>query len=554
MPPTGYPQQAPAAPGATHGGSHGWPTGQLVAPVTPPAPRAPQLPNDPAIVAFSQAPMAAPGARKVAPPVMSEESSDESEIDENPYTAEHVQKSEERKKKKKGPASKHQNAASTPQHHHGHHHHSHQNGSLTPRSNRREQDIRWASEDVKGIKDVEFDFAANLSLFDKQTVFDEIRQQDKTDPNARLVAHNQQNRPVGLPGKVPNNEMITQQSDSNWNFGASDDSSASIATTTTTATNPLLAPAVTPAAAAAATAPSRVPANLRTLRKGSEQLGRAGAQYKFVARNTNTECPCASPVQVAELERLVAESFGISESVLSENAARGVAELALKALGGTARFQSKNRNSRPCVVALIGDHRAGCRALGALRHLSNRLVTTIAVVPSKDVSHSSALTAQLRAFEASGGKVVARLDKLRAVLSTLDSPVELIVDGLQGYQTFEDLWEEDALATAIALVEWANALPCDSISLDIPAGLDASTGLPCSQQIFLRAKWVLSCGFPLTGTLNAHLAEVIPPAEWTHYLIDVGIPRAALDVGSMKRFQTVWFGANWYIELSLTTS
>jgi enhancer of mRNA-decapping protein 3 len=390
--------------------------------------------------------------------------------------------------------------------------------------------VRWASEDIQGIKNVDFDFAANLSLFDKQSVFNEIRQQDKTDPNARLVAHNQL-KPAGLPGKIPNNEMITQ-SDSNWDFGVSSSSSSE--------------------------GPRKLshngPLNLQKLRKSSAPgagSGASGTKYKFVARNTNGECPCASPVQIVELERLVAESFGINESMLSENAARGVAELALKALGGRVRFQSKNKNSRPCVVALIGDHRAGCRALGALRHLSNRLVTTIAVVPSKDVRHSSALSCQLQAFEASGGKVVSDLTKLRAVLSSFDSPVELIIDGLQGYQTFEDIWDDDALSTAISLIEWANSSPCDSISLDIPAGLDASTGLPGSQQTFLRAKWVLSCGFPLTGTMNAHLAEIVGENDWTHYLIDVGIPRSALTVGSMKRFENVWFGANWYIELSL---
>ena len=48
----------------------------------------------------------------------------------------------------------------------------------------------FVDEDVNEILTKDFDFQANLTLFDKSQVFDEIRGIDHTDPSARLVALN----------------------------------------------------------------------------------------------------------------------------------------------------------------------------------------------------------------------------------------------------------------------------------------------------------------------------------------------------------------------------
>ena len=49
----------------------------------------------------------------------------------------------------------------------------------------------WATEEATDIQDMgEFDFEQNLSKFDKKKVFDEIRLEDTTADEARLISHN----------------------------------------------------------------------------------------------------------------------------------------------------------------------------------------------------------------------------------------------------------------------------------------------------------------------------------------------------------------------------
>jgi enhancer of mRNA-decapping protein 3 len=414
------------------------------------------------------------------------QSSDESSVDSNPYTAAPTKLPLKTKKKR----SANQRSAN----------------QRRERFNQPVESDGWATEDVTDIKDTEFDFQANLNLFDKKTVFNQIRENDKTAPADRLVAFNK------MQPKYGNKEMIVQ-SDSNWDFSD-------------------LQP---------------TESNMQQLRKGSTTG--VSSRLHFVAVNTLKQCPCASPVQMVELERITCETFGLSEPVVHENAGRGIAQLAIRSLGGSSRFNMRNHNSRPLVVTLAGDNKAGCRALAASRHLSNRQVQVVAVVPGKE---RHVVKGQVKAFESAGGKVVSRMEQLTAVLNSYDIPPELVIDGLQGYHsTFEDMFDDEVMTTVLGLIEWANRQKGGIMSLDIPSGLDSSTGLPCSLNQFVHAKSVVSCGFPLTGNLNARLAEVVGDNDWQNYVVDVGFPKAALQASGMRRFEKIWFGADWLVELAI---
>lgn len=58
----------------------------------------------------------------------------------------------------------------------------------------------WAKVDVQNIINQEFDFQANLELFDKQRIFSDIRSSDVIKPQDRLVSFNQR--------KIPHNQNI----------------------------------------------------------------------------------------------------------------------------------------------------------------------------------------------------------------------------------------------------------------------------------------------------------------------------------------------------------
>lgn len=407
----------------------------------------------------------------------------------------------------------------------------------------------WATEDVTDFKDTDFDFQANLERFDKKMVFNEIRQNDATLPSDRLVAFNKIQSEV-IPGrtvasngqvKYGHKEMVLPSKGSEWEsdddrreYAFEDDDDESY-------TSEIAAPPAPP---------------IRRLSR--PQLN--SDSIKLVATNTKKTCLCTSPVQMVELEHLMSESFGIPDTILTENAGRGVARLALQSLGGSTRFSYGNHNSRPVVVVFVGNSRTGARALAAARHLANRQVRILALAVGcvEDSQHRAdevlpEIRTQLKALESCKGTVVTRFEKFMGELNMIDSPPELVIDGLQGYQTtLEDLLEGDCAAVK-SCIEWANNRQRAAIvSLDIPSGLDSATGIPNSTSIpHINAKWVLSCGLPLTGIKNAYLTGTVSPGDWDHYVVDVGFPRRSLQRGSLRRFGQMWFGAEWLLPLEV---
>lgn len=75
----------------------------------------------------------------------------------------------------------------------------------TRRQRERDQETRqngWATEDATDVQDMgDFDFEASNKLFDKKGVFDQLRQDDTTADEDRLVSHNKIARPGTHGGK-----------------------------------------------------------------------------------------------------------------------------------------------------------------------------------------------------------------------------------------------------------------------------------------------------------------------------------------------------------------
>jgi enhancer of mRNA-decapping protein 3 len=85
----------------------------------------------------------------------------------------------------------------------------------------------WATEDATDIHDMpEFDFQSNLSKFDKRTVFDQIRNEDTTADEDRLVSFNRIARPGTHGGKNlhPTENVLDRKLKSTTNTSSEDDS------------------------------------------------------------------------------------------------------------------------------------------------------------------------------------------------------------------------------------------------------------------------------------------------------------------------------------------
>ena len=94
-------------------------------------------------------------------------------------------------------------------------------------------------------------------------------------------------------------------------------------------------------------------------------------------------------------------------------------------------------------------------------------------------------------------------------------PADLVVDALIGYAL-----DGPPTGSAAALIEAANDHPAPTFGLDLPSGLDATTGTALTPGI--RADATLTLALPKRGLW----------APWAHaasgelYLADIGVPEA----------------------------
>lgn len=392
---------------------------------------------------------------------------------------------------------------------------SHASRATTPRISHpknNENDANWS-----GAAAPDFDFAANLAMFDKKQVFAEIQKSDNVSLHDRLVGHN---KAETSRDKYANDEMIleTKKTDS-WDLIGNTSALQS-------RSNSLMA------------------------------ISKESKSYRLISESGNTVA-VSSPLQLLEIERLAAD-YGATSSLLTEVCASHLFELITKnILGGPTRLSNrKNHNLPPLVVLLVGSGRCGARAFATGRHLTNHGVRVLAyVVPEEN---DEEVTSQWLLFEKVGGKVVnSSASEFLSVLGGLDTPVELIIDALQGYDGhLEDIfYQEKALNQLQQLLEWANEPKQRSkvMSLDIPAGIDGGLGTVSDENLKLVGKWVVSMGLPIAGLVHAYKNGTLTHEDVIHYLVDVGIPNKVYSSkGSLRKFDKCWHTAESVIKVTVS--
>lgn len=220
--------------------------------------------------------------------------------------------------------------------------------------------------------------------------------------------------------------------------------------------------------------------------------------------------------QMAEVDRLMIEEYGILLIQMMENAGRNLAEMARRMLNG----QLAGRR----IAVLCGAGNNGGGGMVAARHLHNRG----ADVHVKYVSEPGCLkdipAHQWRILQAMGLENDDDPDLARA---------DLIVDALIGYGL-----TGDPRGPVAEWIERANGAHRPILSLDAPSGLDTTTGIPGHPCI--RASATLTLALPKTGLL----ALSARPLVGDLYLADIGVPpelyrRLGLDLGPVFADDTI---------------
>ena len=373
-----------------------------------------------------------------------------------------------------------------------------------------------SSTRVEPDMSLEFDFAANLAMFDKKLVFADFQKNDTVDPSQRLVGHNKKKQLQTQDKYEPTEMVLDTLKRDNWDC---------IGTP-----NALQLSPYPPVA-------SRQPL-----------MSADALNYRMVRSTLKSPVACALPVQLVEIERLATEKFGVTQALMAETAAINLSQLILsRFLGGLTRLSNaKNHNLPPLVLLLVGLARIGGRAYATGRHLANHGVRVLAFVTNPDDDDPD-LALQARMLESSGGKVVrSDWEQLLHITNTqLDTPVELIIDGLQGYDCRLDdvFYEPNQAATLKGIIAWCNvpAHAARVLSLDLPLGIDGGSDILAGALEAIHARWCVLMGVPISGLLLAYKLGTIDE-ELQHFLVDIGVPNSVYAVkNNLRKFDRFWY-------------
>lgn len=403
----------------------------------------------------------------------------------------------------------------------------------------------------------EFDFATNLEKFDKESVFKDISLNDKTDKSARLVSFNKLENKDKNNDKYATDEMIlTKKNQNAWD----DDN-----------TNYSYMNIVNPSSSKSGNTNITTESNisemsdhlLSALQSRQTSFERKASLTPTFAQFFNTSMgdspiPTCSTLQLSEIFNLCKSKFDLTSQILSENSGRSIAELIINNVIGTFRIGFKNHNEPPLVLLLVGNNKTGSIVLSSGRHLFNRgLKTLVYLLYDAENSEDELLPEvdeELKRYSNIGGKIVNNINQLENAMKSMDgSPLEFILDGLQGFDTDLNDSISEELNQAIELIDWCNSKKLPIMSLDIPTGLNPSSGTTENEEVpVLNSRYIVSVGLPLSSALNIYKFGYFDKGKVSHYLVDCGIPRRVFGAKSnLRKLDRRWFADSSAIEMTV---
>ncbi len=228
--------------------------------------------------------------------------------------------------------------------------------------------------------------------------------------------------------------------------------------------------------------------------------------------------PAITTDQMREVDRVAIEETGPNLFQMMENAGRNLALLAIDTLGDQWRAMP--------IVVLAGTGGNGGGGICAARHLANR-GADVTVVVTDESRLGDVPQAQLEVFRGTPGRVGAV-----EIVSSLQPG--LILDAVIGYSL-----RGAPRGPSRELIEWTNDQWAPVVALDVPSGIDSTTGEAPGASV--RATRTMTLALPKTGLVTEAVGEL--------WLADIGIPaevysRVGVDVPATL------FGADFRVQLT----
>ena len=208
---------------------------------------------------------------------------------------------------------------------------------------------------------------------------------------------------------------------------------------------------------------------------------------------SGVEVPALTTEQMREVDRIAIEDTGPNLYQMMENAGRSLATLAILLLGTDWEKAS--------VIVLAGTGGNGGGGICAARHLANRNVkVNLCLANSEGLREVPAF--QRKIFQFTSGEEV-------DIPDLQYQHVDLVLDALIGYGL-----QSAPRGSVQKLIQWVRESGAPILSLDIPSGLDSTTGETDGD--YIQATWTVTLALPKTGLLSDKIGKL--------YLADIGIP------------------------------
>jgi len=206
------------------------------------------------------------------------------------------------------------------------------------------------------------------------------------------------------------------------------------------------------------------------------------------------QIPAITAYKMREIDDIAMNQLGLNIYQMMENSGRNLSDFVKFTLG-------ENWRDIP-VLIMAGKGGNGGGGICAARHLANH-GGDISLCLSDEQTLSGPAAHQYKVYRATQGKIIKGFDVLQ------ETHYELIIDALIGYSL-----NKPVTGMIKKLIDYSNSSKAELISLDVPSGVNATTG--DKMESYFKADRVLTLALPKTGLSMRDSSEI--------FLADIGIP------------------------------